>query len=325
MFATIEYALAGVQVKAEDVDGEVTLYREDRVVRVVFDRPVDLSRVDVTFLLGASGTLVDPQSNPVTMDLTEPARFTVASERAGETVYTIEAEIDMGFVVPDGWTEVKDYELPYYMRLYRADDLAGAEAYALVADTNAVFTVTGGGVMRQATMPEYYERNSSSVALINGGTGDDLLVVDGMLVQGKTDTTYAAAGAAAGDTCLIGDAEVRDGKAYIGGSEARYAMAARGVLIRDGIKVSAETEEELAARSAMGVTSRGDIVLMICSASALQGGVGAETVRDAMAGFGCAEAVELEGGAAACLFLDGERLLPSVGEYVPLSCVGLLR
>lgn len=82
MFATIEYALAGVQVKAEDVDGEVTLYREDRVVRVVFDRPVDLSRVDVTFLLGASGTLVDPQSNPVTMDLTEPARFTVASERA---------------------------------------------------------------------------------------------------------------------------------------------------------------------------------------------------------------------------------------------------
>ncbi len=63
------------------------------------------------------------------MDLTEPARFTVASERAGETVYTIEAEIDMGFVVPDGWTEVKDYELPYYMRLYRADDLAGAEAY----------------------------------------------------------------------------------------------------------------------------------------------------------------------------------------------------
>lgn len=141
------------------------------VVRVVFDRPVDLSRVDVTFLLGASGTLVDPQSNPVTMDLTEPARFTVASERAGETVYTIEAEIDMGFVVPDGWTEVKDYELPYYMRLYRADDLAGAEAYALVADTNAVFTVTGGGVMQQATMPEYYERNSSSVALINGGTG----------------------------------------------------------------------------------------------------------------------------------------------------------
>ena len=86
--------------------------------------------------------------------------------------------------------------------------------------------------MRQATMPEYYERNSSSVALINGGTGDDLLVVDGMLVQGKTDTTYAAAGAAAGDTCLIGDAEVRDGKAYIGGSEARYAMAARGVLIQ---------------------------------------------------------------------------------------------
>ena len=125
MFATIEYALAGVQVKAGDVDGEVTLYREDRVVRVVFDRPVDLSRIDVTFLLGASGTLVDPQSNPVTMDLTEPARFTVASERAGETVYTIEAEIDMGFVVPDGWTEVKDYELPYYMRLYRADDLAG--------------------------------------------------------------------------------------------------------------------------------------------------------------------------------------------------------
>ena len=45
MFATIEYALAGVQVKAEDVDGEVTLYREDRVVRVVFDRPVDPSRV----------------------------------------------------------------------------------------------------------------------------------------------------------------------------------------------------------------------------------------------------------------------------------------
>ena len=71
------------------------------------------------------------------------------------------------------------------MRLYRADDLAGAEAYALVADTNAVFTVTGGGVMQQATMPEYYERNSSSVALITGGTGDDLLVVDGMLVQGK--------------------------------------------------------------------------------------------------------------------------------------------
>ena len=68
-----------------------------------------------------------------------------------------------------------------------------------------------------------------------------------------------------------------------------------------------------------------DIVLMICSASALQGGVGVETVRDAMAGFGCAEAVELEGGAAACLFLDGERLLPSVGEYVPLSCVGLMR
>lgn len=88
MFATIEYALAGVQVKAEDVDGEVTLYREDRVVRVVFDRPVDLSRVDVTFLLGASGTLVDPQSNPVTMDLTEPARFTVASERArGDRLY----------------------------------------------------------------------------------------------------------------------------------------------------------------------------------------------------------------------------------------------
>ena len=320
MFATIEYALAGVQVKAGDVDGEVTLYREDRVVRVVFDRPVDLSRVDVTFLLGASGTLVDPQSNPVTMDLTEPARFTVASERAGETVYTIEAEIDMGFVVPDGWTEVKDYELPYYMRLYRADDLAGAEAYALVADTNAVFTVTGGGVMQQATMPEYYERNSSSVALINGGTGDDLLVVDGMLVQGKTDTTYAAAGAAAGDTCLIGDAEVRDGKAYIGGSEARYAMAARGVLIRDGIKVSAETEEELAARSAMGVTSRGDIVLMICSASALQGsGSGDRSRRDGR--FRLCRG-RRAGGRSRCLPFLRRRAVASLGRRV---CAAQLR
>ena len=91
------------------------------------------------------------------------------------------------------------------------------------------------------------------------------------------------------------------------------------------MEISVETEEELEARSAMGVTSRGDIVLMICSASALQGGVGVETVRDAIAGFDCTDAVELEGGAAACLFLDGERLLPSIGEYVPLSCVGLLR
>ena len=102
MFATIEYALAGVQVKAGDVDGEVTLYREDRVVRVVFDRPVDLSRVDVTFLLGASGTLVDPQSNSVTMDLTEPARFTVASERAGETVYRSRPKSIWGSSFPTG-------------------------------------------------------------------------------------------------------------------------------------------------------------------------------------------------------------------------------
>ena len=56
-------------------------------------------------------------------------------------------------------------------------------------------------------------------------------------------------------------------------------MAARSVLIRDGVEISVETEEELAARSAMGVTSRGDIVLMICSASALQGGVGAFATR----------------------------------------------
>ncbi len=40
-------------------------------------------------------------------------------------------------------------------------------------------------------------------------------------------------------------------------------MAARSVLIRDGVEISVETEEELEARSAMGVTSRGDIVLMI--------------------------------------------------------------
>lgn len=73
--------------------------------------------------------------------------------------------------------------------------------------------------MRQATMPEYYERNSSSVALINGGTGNDLLVVDGMLVQGKTTRTYGRGGS--GGRRYLSDRQCGNSgrKAYIGGSE----------------------------------------------------------------------------------------------------------
>lgn len=102
-------------------------------------------------------------------------------------------------------------------------------------------------------------------------------------------------------------------------------MAARSVLIRDGVEISVETEESLSPfGDGCDVPGRyrADDMFRIRSSGREWG---AETVRDAIAGFDCTDAVELEGGAAACLFLDGERLLPSIGEYVPLSCVGLLR
>ena len=90
MFATIEYALAGVQVKAGDVDGEVTLYREDRVVRVVFDRPVGFLPADFKGV-GAAVTDTDEhfaQHHP-------KARFNDAELPLGAAAY---AAVALGYI-----------------------------------------------------------------------------------------------------------------------------------------------------------------------------------------------------------------------------------
>ena len=117
--------------------------------------------------------------------------------------------------------------MPSYMALYKTNMLYENEAYVLVADKRAKFSVLSNGYKFLTTLPEFYQQDPTATVIINGSATDDMIVVDGQVVNQGRQTTTAGFGVTKTGTVLIGDNfKVEWDKVKQNDSTAHYAMYA---------------------------------------------------------------------------------------------------
>lgn len=58
--------------------------------------------------------------------------------------------------------------MPSYMALYKTNMLYENEAYVLVADKRAKFSVLSNGYKFLTTLPEFYQQDPTATVIING-------------------------------------------------------------------------------------------------------------------------------------------------------------
>ena len=226
--------------------------------------------------------------------------------------------------------------MPSHMALYKTNMLYENEAYVLVADKRAKFSVLSNGYKFLTTLPEFYQQDPTAAVIINGSATDDMIVVDGQVVNQGRQTSTTGFGVTKTGTVLIGDKfKVEWDKVKQNDSTAHYAMYAVQMLIEKGTKqdnLDAETKD---ARAAIGVTSRGYYVFFVCQ-KYTSPGITVEQQRDIMADWACYYAVGLQGGSGSCMLVGGQRTIYSSKTdastgltdkdyYKPVGCVGVLK
>ncbi|MDO5385000.1 MAG: hypothetical protein Q4F08_09080, partial [Rikenellaceae bacterium] len=170
-------------------------------------------------------------------DMSKDQTITAESDKSGGPVtYKLKAvESADASIVPDGWEKVSGYTMPSYMALYKTNMLYENEAYVLVADKRAKFSVLSNGYKFLTTLPEFYQQDPTATVIINGSATDDMIVVDGQVINQGRQTTTAGFGVTKAGTILIGDNfKVEWDKVKQNDSTAHYAMYAVQSLIEKG-------------------------------------------------------------------------------------------
>lgn len=149
------------------------------------------------------------------------------------------------------------------------------------------------------------------------------------LYQEPAANTWASAPLAIPSATFPCEAEALDAKTAIGGGP---------VLIKNGVFVNSYTAEmfdgensgigvnDLAPRTAIGITADNKLVLYVCEGREMTPGIPGYTTAEVakiLLSFGCIEALNLDGGGSSCMLVNGyQTILPSDGEQRAVgSCI----
>ena len=340
VYGAVDYPIMGMVATADDgkIEGRVVFDQSTREITVEFNYVIDPTKVDCSFSLSPEGGKLIGLTNPCVLDMSKDQTITAESDKSGGPVtYKLKAvqSADVSSV-PDGWEKVSGYTMPSHMALYKTNMLYENEAYVLVADKRAKFSVLSNGYKFLTTLPEFYQQDPTAAVIINGSATDDMIVVDGQVVNQGRQTTTAGFGVTKAGTILIGDNfKVEWDKVKQNDSTAHYAMYAVQSLIEKGTLQDGLDAETKDARAAIGVTSRGYYVFFVCQ-KYTSPGITVEQQRDIMADWACYYAVGLQGGSGSCMLVGGQRTIYSSKTdastgltdkdyYKPVGCVGVLK
>lgn len=339
VFGAVDYPIMGMVATAEgDIEGRVVFDQNTREITVEFNYVIDPTQVNCAFTLSPEGGKLIGLTNPCVLDMSKDQTITAESDKSGGPVaYKLKAveSADVS-IAPDGWEKVSGYTLPSHMALYKTNTLYENEAYVLVADKRAKFSVLSNGYKFLTTLPEFYQQDPTAAVIINGSATDDMIVVDGQVVNQGRETSATGFGVTKTGTVLIGDKfKVEWDKVKQNDSTAQYAMYAVQKLIEKGTKQDGLDTETKDARAAIGVTSRGYYVFFVCQ-KYTSPGITPQQECDIMADWACYNAVGLQGGSGSCMLVGGKRTIyssktdPATGltdkdYYKPVGCVGVLK
>jgi len=340
VYGAVDYPIMGMVATADDgaIEGRVVFDQNTREITVEFNYVIDPTKVNCTFSLSPEGGKLIGLTNPCVLDMSKDQTIKAESDKSGgEVTYKLKAvqSADVS-IVPDGWEKVSGYTMPSYMALYKTNMLYENEAYVLVADKRAKFSVLSNGYKFLTTLPEFYQQDPTATVIINGSATDDMIVVDGQVINQGRQTTTAGFGVTKAGTILIGDNfKVEWDKVKQNDSTAHYAMYAVQSLIEKGTLQDGLDAETKDARAAIGVTSRGYYVFFVCQ-KYTSPGITVEQQRDIMADWACYYAVGLQGGSGSCMLVGGQRTIYSSKTdastgltdkdyYKPVGCVGVLK
>ena len=340
VYGAVDYPIMGMVATADDgaIEGRVVFDQNTREITVEFNYVIDPTQVNCEFTLSPEGGKLIGLTNPCVLDMSKDQTITAESDKSGGPVtYKLKAvESADASIVPDGWEKVSGYTMPSYMALYKTNMLYENEAYVLVADKRAKFSVLSNGYKFLTTLPEFYQQDPTATVIINGSATDDMIVVDGQVINQGRQTTTAGFGVTKAGTILIGDNfKVEWDKVKQNDSTAHYAMYAVQSLIENGSLQDGLDAETKDARAAIGVTSRGYYVFFVCQ-KYTSPGITVEQQRDIMADWACYYAVGLQGGSGSCMLVGGQRTIYSSKTdastgltdkdyYKPVGCVGVLK
>ena len=340
VYGAVDYPIMGMVATADDgaIEGRVVFDQNTREITVEFNYVIDPTQVNCEFTLSPEGGKLIGLPTPCVLDMSKDQTITAESDKSGGPVtYKLKAvESADASIVPDGWEKVSGYTMPSYMALYKTNMLYENEAYVLVADKRAKFSVLSNGYKFLTTLPEFYQQDPTATVIINGSATDDMIVVDGQVINQGRQTTTAGFGVTKAGTILIGDNfKVEWDKVKQNDSTAHYAMYAVQSLIEKGTLQDGLDAETKDARAAIGVTSRGYYVFFVCQ-KYTSPGITVEQQRDIMADWACYYAVGLQGGSGACMLVGGQRTIYSSKTdastgltdkdyYKPVGCVGVLK
>ena len=340
VYGAVDYPIMGMVATADDgaIEGRVVFDQNTREITVEFNYVIDPTQVNCEFTLSPEGGKLIGLTNPCVLDMSKDQTITAESDKSGDPVtYKLKAvESADASIVPDGWEKVSGYTMPSYMALYKTNMLYENEAYVLVADKRAKFSVLSNGYKFLTTLPEFYQQDPTATVIINGSATDDMIVVDGQVINQGRQTTTAGFGVTKAGTILIGDNfKVEWDKVKQNDSTAHYAMYAVQSLIEKGTLEDGLDAETKDARAAIGVTSRGYYVFFVCQ-KYTSPGITVEQQRDIMADWACYYAVGLQGGSGSCMLVGGQRTIYSSKTdastgltdkdyYKPVGCVGVLK
>lgn len=340
VYGAVDYPIMGMVATADDgaIEGGVVFDQNTREITVEFNYVIDPTQVNCEFTLSPEGGKLIGLTNPCVLDMSKDQTITAESDKSGGPVtYKLKAvESADASIVPDGWEKVSGYTMPSYMALYKTNMLYENEAYVLVADKRAKFSVLSNGYKFLTTLPEFYQQDPTATVIINGSATDDMIVVDGQVINQGRQTTTAGFGVTKAGTILIGDNfKVEWDKVKQNDSTAHYAMYAVQSLIEKGTLQDGLDAETKDARAAIGVTSCGYYVFFVCQ-KYTSPGITVEQQRDIMADWACYYAVGLQGGSGSCMLVGGQRTIYSSKTdastgltdkdyYKPVGCVGVLK
>lgn len=340
VYGAVDYPIMGMVATADDgaIEGRVVFDQNTREITVEFNYVIDPTQVNCEFTLSPEGGKLIGLTNPCVLDMSKDQTITAESDKSGGPVtYKLKAvESADASIVPDGWEKVSGYTMPSYMALYKTNMLYENEAYVLVADKRAKFSVLSNGYKFLTTLPEFYQQDPTATVIINGSATDDMIVVDGQVINQGRQTTTAGFGVTKAGTILSGDNfKVEWDKVKQNDSTAHYAMYAVQSLIEKGTLQDGLDAETKDARAAIGVTSRGYYVFFVCQ-KYTSPGITVEQQRDIMADWACYYAVGLQGGSGSCMLVGGQRTIYSSKTdastgltdkdyYKPVGCVGVLK
>ena len=337
VYGAIDYPLMSMNITGDngEVVGVASIDQNTKVITSEFKGLFDLKHTTCKFNVSKNGgQMVSPAQDSLVMDLTQENTIKVKSTRGGELTYTMKAAESPKTDIPEGWAEVTNAGLPSHMALFKTSDFEGNTAYAVVADSRAKFSVMSEGIKNTMTIPDFYSKDNTASVIINGSAVDNMIVVEGQVVNVGTSSSTVATGVTKSGQLLMGTWSVDYEKAKCSDSTGYYGLYGTTMLIKNNTKTSGLNTVDRNAFSAIGHTlitkTDGGCWVFLVAQYYGEGstGVTPQSMCNMMADWNCANAMLLEGGSGSCMYVEGKPTISSTkgpSYFKSIGCCAVLK